>query len=586
MNIALNDSRILSYDFFYATAIIAAVIILSIQGRAFKFQFLPWVVTFVSCLVVFIIGCTLITFKTAEWKVLLTGDNLYNEHVGASVLGGLLFSIPVIFTSKYFYSFSSRMLDAFAFVLPAGMAIQRIGCFLAGCCYGNLSELPWSVTYHGIGTSISLHPVQLYESVGCILVMIALHFATRVLKQPGNLFLFSGLCYLLVRFVCEVFRVHDIATISGREIFGLTVIQFVLIILILMAAIVIVHRESTPKVVKNKVRPIGNRTLIIHLSLLIAIILFVSPWLRPFDVIILFGLVLIPASISLWSLYQTYLMVPNFRLTIVSLLALSIVLMSQQSSTSSKRYKTIRTYNTITFGASTQELNLKKQIGTSSSDCGTTPIFTYFNVKNTSGALSIARTWAKENNIEYTIGLNSYVSSVREEVSGASIGNNNYTFVGFNPNFITTFKNAELTLGVHVGTLRRIKTNLDPATQQQSVIGSSNVFPQLGLRVGNPRIFFVNAQMYNSPFGVMPSSPFSISGGSGFGSKRGNFLELGHSSFATLFISSKLAIDDKVFIKPFIGLGTGLLNRLDDNQKGFTFALQLSARFGQKDKSK
>jgi hypothetical protein len=118
------------------------------------------------------------------------------------------------------------------------------------------------------------------------------------------------------------------------------------------------------------------------------------------------------------------------------------------------------------------------------------------------------------------------------------------------------------------------------------LLGHSKFYPQFGLRLGNSKIFFLNAQFYNSPIGVVPSSPFAIGGGSGFGSKKGNFIEVGHSSFSLVYLSSKLAIDEKVFVTPFVGFGSGLFNRVQNHQKGFTFAVKLSARLNQKDKLK
>jgi prolipoprotein diacylglyceryltransferase len=585
MNIALDDFSY-GYNFFYAVAIILAVFVLIIQGKIYRFQFFSWTLTFVSCLVVFVIGCTLITFKRVEWKSLLFASGVHHHHVGASVLGGLLFSIPMIILFKRLYSYNNKMFDAFALVLPIGMAVQRIGCLIAGCCYGTLSNNPWAVTYRSGHATISLHPVQLYESAGCVLIVIMILFSARFLSKPGNLFVFSGLCYASVRFVCEYFRAHEINSVQGNQLTVLSKVQYAMLAFVIVAALIIFLRESSNlKIHKKHVQAPPLHILVIHFLVLIVVIVFFSPRLRSFDVVIIFGLVSIPCTLFFWKLYKEHLMVPHFRLTVVSLLALSILLMSQQSSTSTQHYKTVRTYNSLSFGGSAQHLDLKKQVGSTSGDCGS-PIYTYFNMKNATGAVSVARTWAKENNVEYTLGLNTYVSSVKEKVSGASVANNNFSFIGLNPSFVTTMKDAEVTIGLHVGNLRRIRTDLDPSKSETTIVSHSKILPQLALRIGNPKVFFVNAQIYNNPLGVIPSSPFSFGGGSGFGSKRGNYIELGHSSFSILYITSKVAIDEKVFIKPFIGFGSGLLNHLDNNQKGFTVAVQLSARFGQKERSK
>src|SRR5207253_683315 len=52
----------------------------------------------------------------------------------------------------------AELLDALA---PAGvlaLAIGRLGCFLAGCCYGRPSELPWAVVFPELGAP-ARHPL-------------------------------------------------------------------------------------------------------------------------------------------------------------------------------------------------------------------------------------------------------------------------------------------------------------------------------------------------------------------------------------------------------------------------------------------
>lgn len=70
--------------------------------------------------------------------------------------------------------------DAIATAIPAGIAIYRIGCFMAGCCYGAPTSLPWGVRFPvglpaegphlpliagtpGVPEAVHRHPTQLYE---------------------------------------------------------------------------------------------------------------------------------------------------------------------------------------------------------------------------------------------------------------------------------------------------------------------------------------------------------------------------------------------------------------------------------------
>jgi len=62
---------------------------------------------------------------------------------------------------------SSRTLaDLADAVAPAGIAalgIGRIGCFLAGCCWGRPTALPWGVVFPELGPP-ARHPLQLYSA--------------------------------------------------------------------------------------------------------------------------------------------------------------------------------------------------------------------------------------------------------------------------------------------------------------------------------------------------------------------------------------------------------------------------------------
>jgi phosphatidylglycerol:prolipoprotein diacylglycerol transferase len=75
-----------------------------------------------------------------------------------------------------------ELLDA---IVPAGLlalAIGRVGCFLAGCCYGRPTALPWGVVFPELGPP-ARHPLQLYSALGDALLLLALPRRARV---PGS----------------------------------------------------------------------------------------------------------------------------------------------------------------------------------------------------------------------------------------------------------------------------------------------------------------------------------------------------------------------------------------------------------------
>ncbi|MBI2908234.1 MAG: prolipoprotein diacylglyceryl transferase [Chloroflexi bacterium] len=99
---------------------------------------------------------------------------------GFSLYGGLLLAAAVGWVACRVLGLEvTRLADASAPALGVGVAIARTGCFLAGCCFGKETDLPWAVTFppgsnahiyqiaNGIGLfsagPLPVHPTQLYE---------------------------------------------------------------------------------------------------------------------------------------------------------------------------------------------------------------------------------------------------------------------------------------------------------------------------------------------------------------------------------------------------------------------------------------
>ena len=107
-----------------------------------------------------------------------------------------------------------RAADLCGPAIALGQAIGRIGCFMAGDDYGRPTHLPWAVTFTdpdaartgGAPLGIPLHPVQLYESIVCLVLFGILVRLSRRKKFDGEVILAYTLLYAIARFVLELFR--------------------------------------------------------------------------------------------------------------------------------------------------------------------------------------------------------------------------------------------------------------------------------------------------------------------------------------------------------------------------------------------
>lgn len=141
------------------------------------------------------------SYQTLE--MLLSGGYVFY----GGLFGGLLAAVS--YCRRYRISLRAAA-DFYAPALPLFHVFGRIGCFLAGCCWG--IEAPWGVVYtHSLAApnGVTLFPVQLTEAVCNLAICMVLLLRERRLsgRQPtgGALLLYAAL-YACVRFLLEFWR--------------------------------------------------------------------------------------------------------------------------------------------------------------------------------------------------------------------------------------------------------------------------------------------------------------------------------------------------------------------------------------------
>jgi len=210
-----------------------------------------------------------------------------------SVGGGMVFYGGVVFgvAAALLYARLARvpiatLLDAGTPALALGLAIGRVGCYLAGCCWGDLCvsnaqlaklpdsaiarqvqtfpslskpTFPLSVSFpgdtgafrqhHELGLidanaarSLPVHPVQLYEAVLALLLCAGLHWRFHQRRWPGQVACWFAFGYAGIRFLTEYFRADN-----SPEYWGFTLSQVIsLLIAALGLSAVLWHRNSQP----------------------------------------------------------------------------------------------------------------------------------------------------------------------------------------------------------------------------------------------------------------------------------------------------------------------------------------------------
>lgn len=130
---------------------------------------------------------------------------------GLVFYGALLVGLPVAALLMRRYAMPWRpMMDVFATALPIGHGLSRLGCLMAGCCYGQPTDLPWGVVYtHPYAPGphdVALHPTQAYEAVWLLITgaVCNLRYAHR--RFDGEILLIWLGSYAIFRPINELFR--------------------------------------------------------------------------------------------------------------------------------------------------------------------------------------------------------------------------------------------------------------------------------------------------------------------------------------------------------------------------------------------
>ena len=186
-------------------------------------------------------------YRDHPWQLisldfLRSGGVFYGGLIGAVLMG--------YFLMKRYKLPWWKTADACAPGIAIGNFFGRQGCFAAGCCWGKPTTLPWGVKFSQLGHEITgvpidvhLHPTQLYESFAMLLVFLFLLWLHKRKRFSGQVILFYGLLYSVVRFAVEFVRDDPRGDILGlTTLTGLSTSQIISLIVGIAAAVLLIIR--------------------------------------------------------------------------------------------------------------------------------------------------------------------------------------------------------------------------------------------------------------------------------------------------------------------------------------------------------
>ncbi len=207
-----------SYGLMIATGVVLANLVGFLVLKREQLDFNDFIILEAYCILGAFIGAKVlylvVSYKYIDWSRLLDYKYFNDLMLGGFVFyGGLIGGLLFVYLGGRFHKIKpDQYLKSFVFLIPFIHCFGRIGCFMAGCCYG--------IPYHGIGAvifpegsfapaGVELFPIQLVEAT-CLMIIaiiILLLQITQRFEYTVELYL---LLYGIVRFILEYFRFDDI----------------------------------------------------------------------------------------------------------------------------------------------------------------------------------------------------------------------------------------------------------------------------------------------------------------------------------------------------------------------------------------
>ena len=220
----IGPIHLYTYGFFLALGFLTAILV---AGREAKRLGLPEGHFYDLCFYIIlaaIVGSRLLFVIVDPVPFLQNPLRIFAVWEGGLVFhGGLIAALATAFFFMRRHQMPWRpTLDSLAVGMPLGVALGRIGCFMAGCCFGKPTDLPWAVAFTHPESLCPiqepLHPTQLYEAILSTMVFGVVFWLRKRKRFDGQILATYFLLAGLVRFTVEFFRASTSIDPRGAEI--------------------------------------------------------------------------------------------------------------------------------------------------------------------------------------------------------------------------------------------------------------------------------------------------------------------------------------------------------------------------------
>lgn len=179
-------------------------------------------------------------FILTEFKNFLQNPMGYITGNGFVVYGGIIGGILTLYV--YCKVKKVKFLDYLDLMAPSVALAQgfgRIGCLLAGCCYGKETDSVFGIVFHNSDFApnhVKLMPTQIMMSVGDFIIATILLLYAKKDRSKGKVGTLYLILYSAGRIIIEFFRADDrgsVGVLSTSQFIGIIVLVIAILFFVL-----------------------------------------------------------------------------------------------------------------------------------------------------------------------------------------------------------------------------------------------------------------------------------------------------------------------------------------------------------------
>lgn len=248
-----NDFRIFNlftihgYGIMIAIGILAAYLMTEYRAKKKNMRYELIFDLTLWCAIGGLFGAKFLFLLTQIKNIIADPRSILDVTEGLVVYGGIIFGILAgfLFTRKHkldFWKYFDLVMPSIALAQGFG----RIGCLMAGCCYGIKTNSPFSLVFPDNGYApahVHLFPTQPVSSFLNFMNFFILVLISRHKKADGQVAGFYLIFYSIGRFIIEFFR----GDLERGSIAGMSTSQFISIFLFIFGVAILIIRSLSVK---------------------------------------------------------------------------------------------------------------------------------------------------------------------------------------------------------------------------------------------------------------------------------------------------------------------------------------------------